>query len=92
MNNMRNKILSLLVLLLTAATGAWAEEVTIGDPTSTSSNSYLPSYTLYDYSFTQQIYTADEIGMSGTITTLTMWLKNTSSYARNFNVYMKEVS
>lgn len=26
MNNMRNKILSLLVLLLTAATGAWAEE------------------------------------------------------------------
>ena len=25
MNNMRNKILSLLVLLLTAATGAWAQ-------------------------------------------------------------------
>ena len=29
MNNMRNKILSLLVLLLTAASGAWAEEVTV---------------------------------------------------------------
>ena len=27
MNNMRNKILSLLVLLLTAATGAWAEDL-----------------------------------------------------------------
>ena len=27
MNNMRNKILSLLVLLLTAATGAWAQDV-----------------------------------------------------------------
>ena len=92
MNNMKNKILSLLVLLLTAATGAWAEEVTIGDPTSTSSDSYLPSYSRFEYSFTQQIYTADEIGMSGTITTLTMWLKNTSSYARNINVYMKEVS
>ena len=26
MNNMRNKILSLLVLLLTAATGAWATD------------------------------------------------------------------
>ena len=25
MNNMRNKIFSLLVLLMTAATGAWAE-------------------------------------------------------------------
>jgi len=92
MNNMKQKILSLLVLLLTAATGAWAEEVTIGDPTSTSTNSYLPSHSLYEYSFTQQIYTADEIGMSGIITTLTMWLKNTSSYARNINVYMKEVS
>ena len=29
MNNMRNKILSLLVLLLTAASGAWAEETPI---------------------------------------------------------------
>ena len=29
MNNMRNKILSLLVLLLTAATGAWADETPI---------------------------------------------------------------
>ena len=29
MNNMRNKILSLLVLLMTAASGAWAEKVTV---------------------------------------------------------------
>jgi len=92
MNNMKHKILMTLVLLMTVASGAWAKEVTIGDPTSTSTDPYLPSYSLYNYSFTQQIYTADEIGMSGTITTLTMWLKNTSSYARNFNVYMKEVS
>ena len=66
-------------------------EVTIGDPTSTTTNGYLPGYTLYDYSISQQIYTADEIGVAGTINTLTVWLKNTSSYARNINVYMKEV-
>ena len=66
-------------------------EVTIGDPTSTTTNSYLPGYTLYDYAISQQIYTADEIGVAGTINTLTMWLKNSSSYARNINVYMKEV-
>ena len=89
---MKKKIFSLLVLLVAAVSGAWAEEVIIGDPTSTSTDSYLPSYSLYEYSFTQEIYTADEIGMSGTITTLTMWLKNTSSYARNINIYMKEVS
>ncbi|MBQ3354122.1 MAG: choice-of-anchor J domain-containing protein [Bacteroidales bacterium] len=66
-------------------------EVTIGDPTSTTTSSYLPSYSLYEYAISQQIYTADEIGVAGTIETLTMWLKNSSSYARNINVYMTEV-
>ena len=37
MNNMRNKILSLLVLLLTAATGAWADELATEYSTSPSS-------------------------------------------------------
>ena len=77
---------------ITAGGGGETVEVTIGDPTSTSSSSYLPTYSLYNYSLTQQIYTADEIGTAGTINTLTMWLKNTSSYARNLNFYMKEVT
>jgi len=81
-----------LVALFTMSTSTWADEVTIGDPTSTSSNSNLPGYSLNDYALSQQIYTADEIGTSGTITALTMWLKNNSSYARNYNIYMKEVS
>ena len=72
--------------------GGETVEVTIGDPTSTTSSSYLPMYSLYEYSLSQQIYTADEIGTAGSISALTMWLKNTSSYARNFNIYMKEVS
>ena len=72
--------------------GGETVEVTIGDPTATTTNAYLPGYTLYDYAISQQIYTADEIGVGGTINTLTMWLKNSSSYARNINVYMKEVS
>ena len=89
---MKKKLFSILALLCMAVTGAWAEEITIGDPTSTTTSSYLPSYSLYDYSLSQQIYTADEIGTSGTINALTMWLKNNSSYARNYNIYMKEVS
>jgi hypothetical protein len=72
--------------------GGETVEVTIGDPTSTTSSSYLPTYSLYEYSLTQQIYTADEIGVGGTINSLTMWLQNTSSYARNLNFYLKEVS
>ena len=90
---MKKKVFSLMMTLLLAFIGvARADVVTIGDPTSTTTNSYLPGYTLYDYAISQQIYTADEIGVGGTINTLTMWLKNSSSYARNINVYMKEVS
>ena len=90
---MRNKlILFLMVLLFGSASFLRADEVTIGDPTSTSTSSYLPGYSLYDYALTQQIYTAEEIGVGGTISDLTMWLKNSSSYARNLNIYMKEVS
>ena len=92
MNNMKKKLFSILALLCMAVTGAWAEEITIGDPTSTTTNAYLPSYSLYNYSLSQQIYTTDEIGTSGTINALTMWLKNSSSYSRNYNIYMKEVS
>ena len=71
----------------TGGGGAGGEivEVTIGDPASTTSSSYLPTYSLYEYSLSQQIYTADEIGVGGTVNSLTMWLKNTSSYARNLN-------
>ena len=80
------------VTLTAPAAGGTTVEVTIGDPTSTTTDSYLPGYSLYEYAISQQIYTADEIGVAGTINTLTMWLKNSSSYARNINVYMKEVA
>ena len=74
-----------------SAGGGEFVEVTIGDPTATTTNNYLPAYSLYEYAISQQIYTADEIGVAGTINTLTMWLKNSSSYARNINVYMAEI-
>ncbi len=67
-------------------------DVVIGDNTSTTTNSAIPGYSLYDYSISQQIYTADEIGMGGYINSLTMWLRNTSSYERNLEIYVKEVS
>jgi hypothetical protein len=85
-------ILFLMVLLFGSASFLRADEVTIGDPTSTVTSNYLPGYSLYNYALSQQIYTADEIGMSGTINDVTLWLKNSSSYARNYNIYMKEVS
>ncbi|HQW33692.1 MAG TPA: GEVED domain-containing protein, partial [Flavobacteriales bacterium] len=58
----------LLLTLLVAgafATGASAQTVTIGSGTSTSS--YLPMYNYYGYNYTQQIYTAAQIGQAGKI-------------------------
>jgi len=89
---MSKKLILFLMLAIFGSTSLLkAEEVTIGDPTGTTTSSYLPTYSFYKYSWTQQIYTAEEIGMAGTINSFTMWLKNTTSYARNVTIYMKNV-
>lgn len=65
---------------------ARADTVEIGDG-GTTNNSYLPGYNYYNYSLTQQIYTADEIGMAGTINSIAF--KNTGAEkTRTYNVYM----
>lgn len=52
-----------------------ATEVTIGaDEADATGNQYLPWNSFYKYAYSQQIYTADEIGMAGTINSLTMQL------------------
>ena len=68
------------------------EEVTIGSLEGAENNSYLPMNSLYNYSYTQQIYTSEEIGMAGTITSVTMWLVgNGNLYEMPFDIYMVEV-
>lgn len=64
-----------------------AEEiVTIG--TGTSTNTYLPSYSFYNYSMTQQIYTADEIGGSGIINSIS--LNFSAQKNRTVDIYLVE--
>ena len=54
----------------------------------TSSHSYLPTYTYYCYSLTQEIYTPDELGVSsGTISSISFNLISTP-YTRNLSIYM----
>ena len=81
----------LLLTLLLAILAPWAaqaqETVEIGTDGGTTNNSYLPGYNYYKYSLTQQIYTADEIGMAGTINSIAF--KNTGTEkTRTYNVYM----
>ena len=62
-------------------------EITIGS--GNTFNSYLPTYSYYKYSFTEQIYTAAEIGQEGTITAIAFKVANSKSTTRNVDVYLK---
>ena len=55
--------------------------------TGKSTNNYLPTYTYYNYSFTQQIYTAEEIGGAGAIMSIDFYM-TTSQCTRNLDIYM----
>ena len=65
-------------------------EVTIGSGNST--NAYLPTYAYYKYSLTEQIYTAAEIGQSGTITAISFKVSNAKSATRTLAIYMKHTT
>ena len=83
---MKKKVFSLMMTLLLAFVGvAKAEVVEIGVG-GTSTNSYLPNYEFYNYSLTQQIYTADEIGTAGTINSIAFYYAGTTT--RTLDVYM----
>ena len=60
-------------------------DFTIGDGTNTSS--YLPSYSLYNYSYTQQIFLASEIGTPRTIESVTFDMA-AYSVSRILKIYM----
>lgn len=61
------------------------DEIQIGS--GTNSNSYFPTYNLYNYSLTEQIYTADEIGgTAGYINSISFY--PVGAITRNLQVYI----
>ena len=60
--------------------------VQVGEGTSTTNNNPLAGW--YHNSYTQQLYTADEIGNSGTITSLKFNYTSSTSTTRNITVYV----
>ena len=85
---------ALVAIMLTLANGSlWAQnDVTIGSLDEATDNTYLPMNSLYDFSYTQQIYDVDEIGMAGTINSITVWMYgNENLYEMPFTIYMVEV-
>lgn len=79
-----------------SATGDWTTitfhtnclvggDFTIG--TGTDANSYLPSYSYYNYSYSQQLFLASEIGTPKTIESITLDMAAFST-SRSYKIYM----
>ena len=86
------RLLSLLLLCFALFGMARADEVMIGDAASTSTQYYLPVNMYYNFSLTQQIYTAEEIGMAGTINSIAFdYATNSSFRMSGIQVYMMNV-
>ena len=52
-----------------------------------STNQYLPSYSYYNYTLSQQIYTPEEIGEAGNITSIAFYNAGTTK-TRNYDIYL----
>ena len=68
--------------------GEDVQTVTVGNGTSTVYGEEIPLSTGYDYSYTQQIYTAAEIGSAGTIRQLDVQYIAHISMIRNVDIYL----
>ena len=64
--------------------------VIVGDGVS-STSTYLPSYSYYKYAYTQQIYTAEEIGATGIITSISFY-NSGDEKSRRYDLYMKSTN
>ena len=88
---------SLLLFLLLALLAPWSAKaqqyVTIGDSQSMLKDSRIPVATGWYYSLSQQIYTSDEIGMAGYISSIAFdYLADQEFSMQGVQVYMKNVS
>ena len=69
--------------------GGNREEVIIGEGGATAG--YVPTYNLYNYSLTNQIYTVDEIGGPGVISSLAFMPGTVNTTSRTLEIYMINV-
>lgn len=72
-----------------SGSGGGAAEVQVGSGDLI--QNYLPTYNLYNYSVTQQIYTASEIGQAGSINSIAYYCTS-NAVARNLDVYLVHTS
>lgn len=64
-------------------------DINIG--TGTTTNSYLPSYSFYCYSYTQQVYTAAELGGANELHSIAFDCASVGTPVRNYAIYLMHV-
>ena len=86
---MKKVLLFLLTVMLGFGSMQLSAQQIVEIPTTggTSTSSYLPSYSFYNYSLTQQLYTATEIGMPGTISSVAFY-NDGDTKTRSYTMYM----
>lgn len=73
--------------------GGFSGTMVVGDEASTTNNSYVPAYEFYNYSFTHQLYLADEINApAGRLTEIAFYLSATQNATRDWAIYMSNTS
>ena len=81
---------AVMLLAVFSFSGARAQEiVTIGEGTVTSNSNPIGTY--YNYSITEQLYTAEEIGMAGTISSVSFYYMGNADKDLPITMYMKHV-
>lgn len=65
-------------------------DYSVGDGTNTSS--YLPFYTFYNYSISQQLYLSSELGGNNTFSGIKFYVKTPASTTRNIDIYLGNTS
>ena len=70
----------------TYSANALSTTIQVGEGTITDQG-YLPTYNLYNYSRTQEIYTASEINATGTINSISYYC-NSNGTSRNLDIYL----
>jgi len=88
---MKRKSLLLLLLMALFAPFAMNAQTTVEIGDGTSAGYYTPIGTYYNYSITEQLYTADEIGTAGTITSISFYYAYTAAKDFPITVYMANV-
>ncbi len=73
-----------------STTCLYGGDLHIGDGTSTTS--YLPEYSLYEYSYTQQIFLSSEMGGAGDISSIAFEATTVADPTRNIQIYLMHTS